>query len=99
MNDKGFTLIEMMIVLLVISILMIITIPNVTKNQGMIRGKGCDAYMNMVQSQIEAYKMDKGSTLNPTIDDLVTEQYITKKDCPTGETLVINDSGEVSIAP
>lgn len=28
-NEKGFTLIEMMIVLLVISILVIITIPNV----------------------------------------------------------------------
>ena len=31
-NDKGFTLIEMMIVLLIISILILIAIPNVTKH-------------------------------------------------------------------
>ena len=31
-NEKGFTLIEMMIVLLIISVLILITIPNVTKH-------------------------------------------------------------------
>lgn len=40
-NEKGFTLIEMMIVLFVISILLLITIPNVTKNQSSITEKGC----------------------------------------------------------
>ena len=41
-NEKGFTLIEMMIVLFVISILLLITIPNVTKNQSSITEKGCE---------------------------------------------------------
>ncbi|MFF2854521.1 prepilin-type N-terminal cleavage/methylation domain-containing protein, partial [Peribacillus sp. NPDC058002] len=40
MNERGFTLIEMLIVLLVISILLIITIPNITKNQSTIQSKG-----------------------------------------------------------
>ena len=48
-NDKGFTLIEMLIVLFVISILMIITIPNITKNQSAIKSKGCEAFVKMVQ--------------------------------------------------
>lgn len=99
MNEKGFTMIEMMIVLLVISILMIITIPNITKNQGMIRSKGCDAYINLVQAQVEAYKMDNGTSLNPTIDELYTEKYIKKKDCPNGAELEVNTSGEVVIVP
>ncbi|ELK46233.1 ComG operon protein 3 [Halobacillus sp. BAB-2008] len=42
-NEKGFTLIEMLIVLLVISVLLIITIPNMTKNSQNIRDKGCEA--------------------------------------------------------
>ncbi|KAA0549434.1 prepilin-type N-terminal cleavage/methylation domain-containing protein [Bacillus sp. BGMRC 2118] len=95
MNEKGFTMIEMMIVLLVISILMIITIPNITKNQGMIRSKGCDAYINLVQAQVEAYKMDNGTAVIPSIDDLVTEKYIKKKECPNGDVLEVNTSGEV----
>jgi competence protein ComGC len=41
-------LIEMMIVLLVISILVMITIPNISKQQEVIRGRGCEAYINMV---------------------------------------------------
>ncbi len=47
MNERGFTLIEMLIVLLVISILLIITIPNITKNQSTIQSKGCEAFVKM----------------------------------------------------
>lgn len=39
-NNRGFTLIEMMIVLLVISVLLIITIPNVyEKNSCILKNK------------------------------------------------------------
>jgi prepilin-type N-terminal cleavage/methylation domain-containing protein len=97
MNEKGFTLIEMMIVLLVISILIIITIPNMTKQQGVIRNKGCDAYVNMVLAQMEAYKMENSTTINPTIEELETGGYIPRKECPNGEVLEISSSGEVTV--
>ncbi|GAB6255138.1 hypothetical protein PSKAS_06600 [Peribacillus sp. N1] len=48
MNERGFTLIEMLIVLLVISILLIITIPNITKNQSTIQSKGCEAFVKWI---------------------------------------------------
>ncbi|MBM6617301.1 competence type IV pilus major pilin ComGC [Bacillus suaedaesalsae] len=99
MNEKGFTMIEMMIVLLVVSILMIITIPNITKNQGMIRNKGCNAYINLVQAQVEAYKMDNGTSSNPSMDDLLTEKYIKSKTCPNGDLLEVSASGEVVLVP
>lgn len=38
-NEKGFTLIEMLIVLLVITVLLLITIPNVTKHNSSIQKK------------------------------------------------------------
>ncbi|MEX3710888.1 competence type IV pilus major pilin ComGC [Cytobacillus horneckiae] len=47
-KEDGFTLIEMMIVLLVISVLLIITIPNITKNNSEINNKGCQAFIKMV---------------------------------------------------
>lgn len=44
-NEKGFTLIEMLIVLLIISVLILVTIPNVTKHFASIDNKGCEAYV------------------------------------------------------
>lgn len=46
--QNGFTLIEMLIVLLIISILILITIPNVTKHFATIDEKGCAAYINII---------------------------------------------------
>lgn len=48
MNEKAFTLIEMLIVLMVISVLLLIVIPNITKHNGMINNKGCETFVNTV---------------------------------------------------
>lgn len=58
MNEKGFTLIEMLVVMLVISILLLITIPNVTKHNQSIQKKGCEGLKSMIQAQITAYEID-----------------------------------------
>ncbi|WP_413057524.1 competence type IV pilus major pilin ComGC [Sporosarcina sp. 179-K 3D1 HS] len=47
-NERAFTLIEMMIVLLIISVLILVAIPNVTKHSKSIDEKGCQAYVNMI---------------------------------------------------
>lgn len=47
-QQAGFTLIEMLIVLLIISILILITIPNVTKHFATIDKKGCTAYIRII---------------------------------------------------
>ncbi|MGE6771991.1 competence type IV pilus major pilin ComGC, partial [Bacillus velezensis] len=47
-NQDGFTLIEMLIVLFIVSILLLITIPNVTKHNQSIQRKGCEGLQNMV---------------------------------------------------
>lgn len=90
-EENGFTLIEMLIVLLVISILMLIAIPNVTKNSKSIDEKGCDAYVLMVQGQVEAYKMDKGGYPDG-LQELVAEKYITETPkCPDGTEISISN--------
>ncbi|NYF24593.1 competence type IV pilus major pilin ComGC [Sporosarcina sp. JAI121] len=94
-NEKAFTLIEMMIVLLIISVLILIAIPNVTKHSKSIDEKGCDAYMKMVQGQVEAYKMDK-KLIPSSIGELVEEEYLPKNaQCPDGTQLSI-DNGTVN---
>jgi competence protein ComGC len=95
-NENGFTLIEMLIVMLVISILLIVTIPNVGKHNSNINKKGCDAYVKMVQSQVEAYKMDKNKV--PTLEELKSEGYLNDtKGCPNGKQIEIDAEGNVSV--
>jgi competence protein ComGC len=95
-NEKGFTLIEMMIVMLVISVLLIITIPNVAKHNSNINNKGCDAYVKMVQAQVQAYEMDKNKV--PTLQELKDENYLKPdaKGCPNGKEISIDTEGNVT---
>ncbi|KGR74609.1 competence type IV pilus major pilin ComGC [Ureibacillus sinduriensis] len=95
-NDKGFTLIEMLIVLLIISILILVTIPNVTKHFSTIDNKGCEAYLKMVQGQVEAYKIDHKRL--PTLSELKTEGYLKDDEdttCPNGDPIEIQSDGNV----
>ncbi|WP_199425700.1 competence type IV pilus major pilin ComGC [Thermaerobacillus caldiproteolyticus] len=94
MNEKGFTLIEMLIVLMVISVLLLITIPNVTKHNSMINNKGCAAFIKTVQAQVKAYEMEKNAI--PTLQQLVDEKYIKSNQCPNGHKIQIDSNGEVS---
>lgn len=96
-NNNGFTLVEMMIVLLIISILILITIPNVTKHSASIDDKGCKAFARMVEGQIEAYKIEYKKI--PTLDELGEKGYLKgSKTCPNGKVVVIDAiDGSVTI--
>jgi len=94
MKERGFTLIEMLIVLAIISILLLITIPNITKHNTVINNKGCEALIKMVQAQVKAYEMEKGTL--PTTQQLIEQKYILSDKCPNGNKIVINTNGEVS---
>ncbi|AOM82648.1 competence type IV pilus major pilin ComGC [Salisediminibacterium beveridgei] len=96
-NDKGFTLIEMMIVLVVISILLLALIPNMTKNQSIASDKGCEATVELVQAQVMAYKIDDGN-YPQDLKVLNTEGYSDEIVCQ-GNAVIEYDptTGEVSL--
>ena len=97
-EELGFTLIEMLIVLLIISVLILIAIPNVSKHSKSIDDKGCDAYVSMVQGQVEAYKMEN-KKYPVDFDELESGGYLKENSessaCPDGSGLTIVD-GEVT---
>jgi competence protein ComGC len=98
-NQRGFTLIEMMVVLMIISVLLIITVPNVTKNNQSINSKGCEAYVKMVQAQVQAFEMDL-NRLPKDITELTTEGYLkknTKSTCGNRE-VIVNPDGSVTVS-
>lgn len=91
-NEKGFTLVEMLVVLLIISVLILVTIPNVSKHFASIDEKGCDAYVLMLQGQVEAYKLDK-KEYPSSVTDLINEKYVVEEDlrCPDNTQIKIED--------
>jgi competence protein ComGC len=96
-NENGFTLIEMMIVLMVISVLLIITVPNVTQHNNTINSKGCEAFVKMVEGQVQAYNIDKKS-LPSSVNDLVSGGYLKTGEttCPDGRQITLTAGGVVS---
>ncbi|MEB7461378.1 prepilin-type N-terminal cleavage/methylation domain-containing protein [Staphylococcus succinus] len=96
-NKDAFTLIEMLLVLLIISLLLILIIPNIAKQSKHIQATGCEAQLKMIDSQIEAYtlKFNKKPT---SVEDLVTEGYIkeNQKQCKSGAMITISNGEAIA---
>lgn len=90
-SHSAFTLIEMMIVLMIISILLLIAVPNMSKSHAIVNDKSCQATVKLVQGQVAAYEMDSGQTLTD-LSLLQSNGYIDSVTCPDGTALqLIND--------
>ena len=60
-NKEAFTLMEMVLVLFIISVLMLMIIPNVAKTKTSVEKKGTDALAVVVQTQADMYELDTGT--------------------------------------
>lgn len=89
-NNKGFTLIEMLIVLLIISVLIIIIVPNLGDQSKGVNETGCEALKAMVQAQVDAYYIEHKEY--PTWNELKEKKYVKEEQetCPNGEVLSID---------
>ena len=99
----GFTLVEIMIVVLIIGILLAIAIPNFVQARESSRAKACVANLKQIDSAKQQYMMDKNvSTFtsvtgtNATTDTyggLVTQYVRSAPLCPAGGTYTTGDAG------
>ena len=70
MNSKGFTLIEMMIVMIIISILVLLVIPNASNILTTANTEGCEAFKKSVTATQTANKlMGKGINEGISVED------------------------------
>lgn len=60
-NKEAFTLMEMVLVLFIISVLMLMIIPNVANTKTSVETKGTDALAVVVQTQADMYELDTGT--------------------------------------
>ncbi len=91
MKKKGFTILEMILVLTVITIIVLISLPNISQKKDLINDVGCKALIEVVDSQILAYEID-GRRVS-SIDDLIKAGLITEKQatCPNGTRIYIEN--------
>ncbi|MGB3913054.1 MAG: prepilin-type N-terminal cleavage/methylation domain-containing protein [Syntrophomonadaceae bacterium] len=91
-DSKGFTLVELMVVLLIIGILIAIAIPIYNSTQKNAKQRACDANIRTIEGAAAQYYSTVGEW--PSMSDLTTatddedNRYIKENpQCPFGENL------------
>ena len=90
---RGFTLIEIMIVVLIIGILLAIAVPNFVKAREASRAKSCVSNLKQVEAAKEQWAMDNkaAASATPAMTDLVGSTAYIKATpvCPSSGTYTV----------
>ncbi len=97
-REKGFTLVEIMIVVLIIGILMAIAVPNFIKARTNSQNATCISNLRRIESAKEQWAMEfkKASTDTPVSTDISPGYLKTYPVCPTSGTYTI---GTMAVRP
>ena len=89
---KGFTLVEIMIVVLIIGILLAIAIPNFVRARNTSRAKSCQANLKQIDSATEQYLMNNNTTTYPALTALNPDYIKSAPVCPAGGAYTIGSA-------
>lgn len=92
-RTKGFTLVEIMIVVLIIGILLAIAVPNFLKARETSRTKTCVANLRQIEAGKEQWAMEtnQGAAATPNQGNLTPDYIKAWPSCPSGGAYTINN--------
>ncbi len=87
-SKKGFTLVEIMIVVAIIGLLAAIAIPNFVQNRGKAQARTCIANLKQIEGAAQQYLLDSNNNdvTNATMVRLVPNWLARTPSCPAGGT-------------
>jgi type II secretion system protein G len=92
-RERGFTLVEIMIVVLIIGILLAIAVPSFMSARERSRANACRSNLRQIQAAKEQWAMatNQGPTATPGWDNLVPDFIQQQPSCPSGGTYTIGN--------
>ncbi|GAA4066121.1 competence type IV pilus major pilin ComGC [Amphibacillus indicireducens] len=92
-EENGFTLIEMLIVLAVITLLLILVVPNLADQNENINKNSEETLIKMAENQTQVYYIEKGRKPS-SIKQLVEEGYLSTDEIANGQRILIYVDGD-----
>lgn len=93
-SKNGFTLIEMAVVLFIISLLILIVMPNITTQRDRASSINRDALQTEINTQASLYADDVGKKIDQvTLNQLLEAKYLTEKQVKTANKYGIKPGG------
>lgn len=94
-RNRGFTLVEIMIVVLIIGILMAIAVPNFINARESSRRSSCVANLKQLDSGKEQWAMDSRAAAGASVamTDLTPTYIKSEPACPSGGTYTVGNIG------